>query len=163
MNSTDILLDKFQKIMDTITDEIIEESFRNFLLQSLISVTDESNELLFHEFKIQVNKTTINDRSKNQYNIIETSTGDILYRDLILFTSALRIVETLQQTKNHNKANHIAKLDKTYRLSIIDAYHNEQRKNNATSSIHKHVYAAKLSGAMSRAEQARHAITNISI
>jgi hypothetical protein len=152
---------KLEQLIDSVSEDILEEKERNFFLQAIVSVSRNLDEMIFTDYKITVDIEYINDKPKRLYSIIDLDTNEVIYSKLILLISAIKIIELLQVKRSQTKADHIANLDRSYQIMITDAYVNEIRKSQTKSLVQNSIYSAKASGSLAKAKYTRQMIEMI--
>jgi len=109
-------------------------------------------------YTIKPTKLTIGGIRKNYYDIVENDTGEVLYKELSLFESAMSITKRLMLGKRLQDCDTIAQMDEAYDSRLLEAYNYKERIKIVTESVKRDVYEAKYSNAMAKVKDAKQKI-----
>lgn len=138
------ILEKLEKSTRKTAENLVEAGDRSTELKMAMNTSRSNAGVSVAGFEIVVEKQKIENITKNFYSVKQNNTGEMLYRDLALFESAMSIVKRLMLNKLTNEINRIVEMDKQYTSHLLESYDYKCKLTNQRLTESKvDVYEAK--------------------
>lgn len=138
------ILEKLEKSTRKTAENLVEAGDRSTELKMAMNTSRSNAGVSVAGFEIVVEKQKIENITKNFYSVKQNNTGEMLYRDLALFESAMSIVKRLMLNKLTNEINRIVEMDKQYTSHLLESYDYKCKLTNQKLTESKvDVYEAK--------------------
>ena len=138
------ILEKLEKSTRKTADNLVEASGGNTELKMAMNTSRSNSGVSVAGFEIVVEKQKLETITKNFYSVKDTSTSEMLYKDLALFETAMSIVKRLMLNKLTTDIDRIVDIDKQYTAHLIESYDYKRRlKNQKLTEARADVYEAK--------------------
>ena len=138
------ILEKLEKSTRKTAENLVEASGGNTELKMAMNTSRSNSGVSVAGFEIVVEKQKLETITKNFYSVKDTSTSEMLYKDLALFETAMSIVKRLMLNKLTTDIDRIVDIDKQYTAHLIESYDYKRRlKNQKLTEARADVYEAK--------------------
>ncbi len=148
------ILKKFQGATDKTATKIAKERDTD---PTTAVGTMQNNTVSMAGYNVLMEKRHLTDSYKKTYYDITDSKGNVLYKDIALFESAMTVLKSLIDN-NISKINTVIELDGRYAGYLAEAAHHKARGKVITESYKKDVAIAKQSSAMDKASRVKREI-----
>lgn len=151
------VLRKLKDVTDRAVNSVVSDHKHDSVLEMAVNTTKTIAGVSVAQYEITTaKKQLVEGVIKTFYNIVDTGTQEVLYKDLALFESAMGIVKNLLYVHNPDKVTHLANLDAAYMGCLIETYaHKQKLKQLNENSVKFDVVTAKYSNSMTKMKMAK--------
>jgi hypothetical protein len=142
------ILKKLEDATTNVAQTINED--RNTDSMTAVGIANRNSNITMGGYNVIMEKRHLIENFQKTFYDISDADGNILYRDISLFETAMSILKNLV-TENTNKIKKIVDLDSRYNSYLTEAATHKYRGKMIKESYKKDVYSAKQSAAMSKA------------
>lgn len=148
--------DKWEKISNEAFNSLVEESAYNIDANLALNMRIDGDKIYTNYYIIECIKYSIYDVEKYYYNIYDSQTNELIYKDICLFITVKIIIHS--KIKNKSVSDYLLVLDTKYGslLSNTIFYKNKLYKMNDNKST----YMAKYDGCLMNLSRIRSQIEN---
>ena len=151
------ILKKFQGATEKTATKIAKQRDTN---PTVAVGTMQNNTVSMSGYNVIMEKRNLTDKYKKVYYDITDSKGNVLYKDIALFESAMTVLKCLIDD-NISKLNKVIELDGRYAGYLAEGAHHKARCKVITESYKKDVAIAKQSNAMDKAGRIKRDIKSL--
>ena len=142
------ILKKLEDATTNVAQTINED--RNTDQITAVGIANRNSNITMGGYTVIMEKRHLVENFQKTFYDISDDDGNILYKDISLFETAMSILKNLV-TENTNKIKKIIDLDSRYNSYLTEAATHKHRGKMIKESYKKDVYSAKQSAAMSKA------------
>jgi len=148
------ILSKLEAAKEQVAEEISHSP------EPMLTETKEANNFGVAGYNVEIVEGKLAGKYKKKYYTV-TKGGQVVYKEMALFESAMAVVKELTHDKDVYKVQQIAKLDRQYDEYLNEAAIQKNRAKTISESVQSDVAAAKHSGAVSKMNEIKRQIKKL--
>jgi len=148
------ILAKLEAAKEQVAEEISHSP------EPMLTETKEANNFGVAGYNVEIVEGKLAGKYKKKYYTV-TKGGQVVYKEMALFESAMAVVKELTHDKDVYKVQQIAKLDRQYDEYLNEAAIQKNRAKTISESVQSDVAAAKHSGAVSKMNEIKRQIKKL--